>query len=156
MFWCLLGLAGGDPAMPCDYFEYSSTISASLMSAGRSPRSGTALNTPLNLFESTSTHDGDRSIVEDTVSASFTRSCFWARSDRAIASPALTWYEGRLTGLPLTVMPRCETSWRAAGRVTAKPMSSEEHTSELQSLMRLSYAVFCMNKKHRTLKLHAH
>src|SRR3546814_3973078 len=24
---------------------------------------------------------------------------------------------------------------------------SEEHTSELQSLMRLSYAVFCLNKK---------
>src|SRR3546814_4529370 len=26
-------------------------------------------------------------------------------------------------------------------------MRSEEHTSELQSLMRLSYAVFCLNKK---------
>src|SRR3546814_4633555 len=26
---------------------------------------------------------------------------------------------------------------------------SEEHTSELQSLMRLSYAVFCLNKKMR-------
>src|SRR3546814_5791426 len=29
---------------------------------------------------------------------------------------------------------------------------SEEHTSELQSLMRISYAVFCLKKKkHRTL-----
>src|SRR3546814_9838969 len=27
---------------------------------------------------------------------------------------------------------------------------SEEHTSELQSLMRISYAVFCLKKKHRT------
>src|SRR3546814_8515705 len=27
------------------------------------------------------------------------------------------------------------------------PMSSEEHTSELQSLMRNSYAVFCLKKK---------
>src|SRR3546814_9826198 len=26
---------------------------------------------------------------------------------------------------------------------------SEEHTSELQSLMRISYAVFCLNKKQR-------
>src|SRR3546814_1429531 len=26
---------------------------------------------------------------------------------------------------------------------------SEEHTSELQSLMRISYAVFCLQKKHR-------
>src|SRR3546814_5743371 len=27
-------------------------------------------------------------------------------------------------------------------------MRSEEHTSELQSLMRISYAVFCLTKKH--------
>src|SRR3546814_10335838 len=29
---------------------------------------------------------------------------------------------------------------------------SEEHTSELQSLMRISYAVFCLNKKKRNKK----
>src|SRR3546814_2105537 len=29
---------------------------------------------------------------------------------------------------------------------------SEEHTSELQSLMRISYAVFCLKKKKITLK----
>src|SRR3546814_10783316 len=29
---------------------------------------------------------------------------------------------------------------------------SEEHTSELQSLMRLSYAVFCFEKKQKTKK----
>src|SRR3546814_653002 len=29
-------------------------------------------------------------------------------------------------------------------------MRSEEHTSELQSLMRISYAVFCLKKKNRT------
>src|SRR3546814_3398899 len=29
----------------------------------------------------------------------------------------------------------------------AKPWRSEEHTSELQSLMRISYAVFCLKKK---------
>src|SRR3546814_6706186 len=28
------------------------------------------------------------------------------------------------------------------------PNQSEEHTSELQSLMRISYAVFCLNKKY--------
>src|SRR3546814_9393195 len=28
-------------------------------------------------------------------------------------------------------------------------LRSEEHTSELQSLMRISYAVFCLNKKHK-------
>src|SRR3546814_1886737 len=31
-------------------------------------------------------------------------------------------------------------------------MRSEEHTSELQSLMRISYAVFCLKKKKHTLK----
>src|SRR3546814_3704955 len=30
------------------------------------------------------------------------------------------------------------------------PARSEEHTSELQSLMRISYAVFCLKKKTRT------
>src|SRR3546814_9292376 len=34
----------------------------------------------------------------------------------------------------------------AAGR-SLGPRRSEEHTSELQSLMRSSYAVFCLNKK---------
>src|SRR3546814_3994622 len=29
---------------------------------------------------------------------------------------------------------------------------SEEHTSELQSLMRISYAVFCLKKKTKTKK----
>src|SRR3546814_7515687 len=31
--------------------------------------------------------------------------------------------------------------------ITPLPMRSEEHTSELQSLMRISYAVFCLKKK---------
>src|SRR3546814_3389775 len=38
-----------------------------------------------------------------------------------------------------------------AGR-RALDMRSEEHTSELQSLMRISYAVFCLKKKNKTNK----
>src|SRR3546814_2095520 len=34
----------------------------------------------------------------------------------------------------------------------AAGMRSEEHTSELQSLMRSSYAVFCLKKKKKTTK----
>src|SRR3546814_3636264 len=34
-----------------------------------------------------------------------------------------------------------------AGRAICYPARSEEHTSELQSLMRISYAVFCLKKK---------
>src|SRR3546814_8348164 len=33
---------------------------------------------------------------------------------------------------------------------TCQPSRSEEHTSELQSLMRISYAVFCLKKKKNT------
>src|SRR3546814_7846450 len=38
---------------------------------------------------------------------------------------------------------------RSASLVSARPARSEEHTSELQSLMRISYAVFCLKKKKR-------
>src|SRR3546814_10915831 len=34
-------------------------------------------------------------------------------------------------------------------KATEMPMRSEEHTSELQSLMRISYAVFCLKKKKK-------
>src|SRR3546814_7529364 len=33
---------------------------------------------------------------------------------------------------------------------------SEEHTSELQSLMRISYAVFCLKKKTKNTNRHTH
>src|SRR3546814_12702196 len=34
-----------------------------------------------------------------------------------------------------------------------REIRSEEHTSELQSLMRISYAVFCLKKKKKTSEL---
>src|SRR3546814_3132995 len=45
-----------------------------------------------------------------------------------------------------------ERSERAGLAVPVVPsiMRSEEHTSELQSLMRISYAVFCLTKKTNT------
>src|SRR3546814_9169750 len=39
---------------------------------------------------------------------------------------------------------------RPNGEVVAMIGRSEEHTSELQSLMRISYAVFCLKKKKNT------
>src|SRR3546814_1642448 len=49
-------------------------------------------------------------------------------------------FEARCSNRPL-----CAFAWdfRDGGAVTR----SEEHTSELQSLMRISYAVFCLKKK---------
>src|SRR3546814_6961133 len=42
--------------------------------------------------------------------------------------------------------PRSNASWELSHDARS-PLRSEEHTSELQSLMRISYAVFCL-KKH--------
>src|SRR3546814_8863780 len=39
---------------------------------------------------------------------------------------------------------------RVHDRLRERPQRSEEHTSELQSLMRISYAVFCLKKKRTT------
>src|SRR3546814_9763556 len=44
---------------------------------------------------------------------------------------------------------RASGNRRAAGS-EAPLLRSEEHTSELQSLMRISYAVFCLTKKNKT------
>src|SRR3546814_7739258 len=38
--------------------------------------------------------------------------------------------------------------WKAPGATS--PIRSEEHTYELQSLMRISYAVFCLKKQNTT------
>src|SRR3546814_6847433 len=46
-------------------------------------------------------------------------------------------------------------AWSLATRVSVMRTTSErseEHTSELQSLMRISYAVFCLKKKNKTNK----
>src|SRR3546814_10264597 len=48
-------------------------------------------------------------------------------------------------GLPIHFHTH-DTSGIAAASVLAR---SEEHTSELQSLMRISYAVFCLQKKKK-------
>src|SRR3546814_3328014 len=49
--------------------------------------------------------------------------------------------DGRLIVHEGEVRPRSDVEWR-----------SEEHTSELQSLMRISYAVFCLKKKKNMIQ----
>src|SRR3546814_5865757 len=44
---------------------------------------------------------------------------------------------------------RIARAWRKV-KVPGHAQRSEEHTSELQSLMRISYAVFCLKKKYNT------
>src|SRR3546814_1632576 len=62
---------------------------------------------------------------------------------RFVNASAMTNFNVRLPGLPMTVV-------QADGQ-NVRPVEtderSEEHTSELQSLLRISYAVFCLKKK---------
>src|SRR3546814_10214715 len=48
-----------------------------------------------------------------------------------------------------TLMKAIKTG-RVSGQKSDNGERSEEHTSELQSLMRISYAVFCLKKKIKT------
>src|SRR3546814_1536815 len=51
------------------------------------------------------------------------------------------WLSGQTRVAPGSTIP-------SSGEITCPmPCRSEEHTSELQSLMRISYAVFCLKKK---------
>src|SRR3546814_7672008 len=49
---------------------------------------------------------------------------------------------------PRRLLKSRQTSSRSGG--PSPLLRSEEHTSELQSLMRISYAVFCLKKKNTT------
>src|SRR3546814_2142344 len=43
------------------------------------------------------------------------------------------------------------SDWVSSLKPDALAVRSEEHTSELQSLMRISYAVFCLKKKKKNI-----
>src|SRR3546814_6046038 len=53
---------------------------------------------------------------------------------------------GRIRRIPNA---RAHLEQGIANRLQSKRCRSEEHTSELQSLMRISYAVFCLKKKKK-------
>src|SRR3546814_7711729 len=55
----------------------------------------------------------------------------------------------RALGIDAVIVP---AAVRGQHIVVAPSVRSEEHTSELQSLMRISYAVFCLKKKNANNK----
>src|SRR3546814_3949415 len=59
--------------------------------------------------------------------------------------------------MAMRVPSRYSHGRRAAKAQASMPQRrSEEHTSELQSLMRISYAVFCLKKKNIKQEAHRH
>src|SRR3546814_6586682 len=77
------------------------------------------------------------------------------------AGGAVHWAVEGAEGVPDPRLPELGRRWLGAVGAAADDWAehrlrlgrSEEHTSELQSLMRISYAVFCLKKKN---KLHKH
>src|SRR3546814_10536459 len=73
-----------------------------------------------------------------------------------------------VASLPIGIGVSCSADRQALGKITRDgvflekletnparflpDIRSEEHTSELQSLMRISYAVFCLKKKKHTIQ----
>src|SRR3546814_6511493 len=71
------------------------------------------------------------------------------RSDDA--APWLTILAVGIFGVPAILAVESHTTWPTWASSVVWPLfgRSEEHTSELQSLMRISYAVFCFKKKKK-------
>src|SRR3546814_9585941 len=61
----------------------------------------------------------------------------------------LGWREALIVSVTVPVIFSITLGADLLGGVTIK---TEEHTSELRSLMRISYAVFCLKKKKTTMK----
>src|SRR3546814_4778367 len=62
-------------------------------------------------------------------------------------------FDGLVTKLKAVAVDiNCSTRW-ASHLMRAISWRSEEHTSELHSLMRISYAVFCLKKKKKHIQL---
>src|SRR3546814_9744314 len=61
----------------------------------------------------------------------------------------------RHVGKPVSgIMRESGINWTLGRQRSGPSIRSEEHTSELQSLMRISYAVFCLKKKNKKKKTH--
>src|SRR3546814_158845 len=77
------------------------------------------------------------------------RYLFGAENERAVRQAIAEGYlvlDQEMPGFGLVVQASASLISDIEGRMRAR---SEEHTSELQSLMRISYAVFCLKKKQK-------
>src|SRR3546814_8120880 len=83
---------------------------------------------------------------------------FRSRSDKLDEFPTFNRQLGQLMDDPNTVLivdgSSGDTPYMSARCKILQVVRSEEHTSELQSLMRISYAVFCLKKKTKCIQKH--
>src|SRR3546814_10050832 len=86
-------------------------------------------------------------------SGSASRDLWMGQAPGGSIGPGSRSRDARLSGVTVRggAIELCEASRikpEAGGGEAATAGRSEEHTSELQSLMRISYAVFCLKKKN--------
>src|SRR3546814_2343918 len=74
------------------------------------------------------------------IATTLTPAVHW--SNRSLADRRMARWSGHFLATPVG------TVWFAGDTGFGDGARSEEHTSELQSLMRISYAVFCLQKKN--------
>src|SRR3546814_9010886 len=83
------------------------------------------------------------------------RKCFMEGSSPAAASISVAGTEERVAGDAVGIREFARSAaWATIACPSPVIIRSEEHTSELQSLMRISYAVFCFKKKSISTNQH--
>src|SRR3546814_951282 len=72
----------------------------------------------------------------------------WAAVNGILTRFLLPFFRGCFIAMIRSKLPDVGTTiFTVMSRLAIEHQRSEEHTSELQSLMRISYAVFCLKKK---------
>src|SRR3546814_8841371 len=111
--------------------------------AGRAARQGSGV--AYRLWEEAATAGLPRfdppQILEADLSALTLDCALWGVADPRV----LHWIDPP----PEAAIAEARTRLATLGALDAEGRRSEEHTSELQSLMRISYAVFCLKKKNK-------
>src|SRR3546814_8525212 len=78
---------------------------------------------------------------------------YWTKEQRDVKD-LIEAMAGSINATPIVTFQNKVTITRGVTTAAVAELvrRSEEHTSELQSLMRISYAVFCLKKKKKTTK----
>src|SRR3546814_10914353 len=71
--------------------------------------------------------------------------------DEILRLPLLAFFAVGAIGVLASIL-HLGNPWHMFYTITHVSTRSEEHTSELQSLMRISYAVFCLKKKRQRIQ----